>query len=111
MKERVLKFIKKTFSNPEHDKKASRKYTLALLIFSAATIMCAIPPALAVFVFKTAPLIILSGSEWISVMGMLGGFYFGANVLQKKFIKDSEMTIIPPKEGTPTEEKKEDIKQ
>lgn len=83
----ILKKIK--IETAKEIRNDSRKYKLALLIFAAATIMCLFPPLIAVFVFKTAPLIVLSGEAWVTVMGMLGGFYFGANILQKKFVQDA----------------------
>lgn len=67
---------------------SSRKYKLILLIFFAATLMCLLPPMLSEFVFKTSEtLVILSGTEWVTVMSMISGFYFGANVLQKQITK------------------------
>jgi len=66
---------------------SSRKYKLILLIFLAATFMCVLPPVLSVFVFKTEVLIILSGTQWVTVMSMISGFYFGANVIQKQITK------------------------
>ena len=71
---------------------ASRKYVLTLLIFFAGTILCGLPPALSMFVFAyKTPLIILSGSEWVTVITMLCGFYFGANVAQKKLLNKTEI--------------------
>lgn len=68
---------------------ASRKYILTLLIFVAALLLCAVPPVLSVFVFgKDVPLIILSGGEWITVMSLICGFYFSANVAQKHILKE-----------------------
>jgi hypothetical protein len=63
---------------------AGRKYALAIMIFIAATLLCAITPTISVFVYKTAPLVLLTGSEWVTVISMLGAFYFSANVAQKK---------------------------
>jgi len=66
---------------------AGRKYGLALMIFVTATLLCAIPPCISVFVYKIqTPLILLSGSEWVTIMSMIGAFYFSANVAQKKWI-------------------------
>lgn len=74
--------IKKFSKSP-----AGRKYGLAIMIFIAATILCAVPPCISIFVYKIQmPLILLSGSEWVTVMSMIGAFYFSANVAQKKFI-------------------------
>lgn len=92
------------------EKNKSRKYRFILLVFIAATLMCAIPPILAVFVFKIPPLVILSGGEWITIMSMLGGFYFGANVIQKKLLKDEEISVnsdkIPANTKQNTQEQK-----
>jgi len=66
---------------------ASRKYILTILIFLVGTLLCGLPPLLSVFIYgcKTT-LIILSGTEWVTVITMLCGFYFGANVVQKKLM-------------------------
>ena len=69
---------------------SSRKYILALLIFVAATLMCSLPPTLAVFVFHKEAIIVLSGSEWVTVMSMIGAFYFSANVVQKHLSNRSQ---------------------
>jgi len=84
---------------------AGRKYALALMIFFAATLLCSITPILSVFVFKTEPLFILTGSEWVTVVSMLGAFYFSANVVQKKFENSYESTVKSDKEEAKTEEK------
>jgi len=74
-------------------KTSSRKYKLILLIFLAATLMCAIPPMFSQFIFKTSEtLIILSGTEWVTVMSMLSGFYLTSNVVQKQIIKSNNNT-------------------
>jgi hypothetical protein len=76
------------------DKNKSRKYRFIILVFTAATVMCICPPVISVFFLKMAnPLVILSGAEWITVMSMLGGLYFGANVIQKHLLKDEEIEI------------------
>jgi len=100
IKEKIFEFLKKALSRDRS--LTSRKYRLALLIFFAATLMCAVPPVLSVFVFKmTAPLLILTGTEWVSVVTLLGGFYFGANVVQKKFV--SSPVVLPPEDARPLE--------
>lgn len=71
----------------------SRKYKLTLWIFIASVVICLVPPTISSFVFKMAPLTILSGAEWVSLISVLCGFYFGANVWQKKIIKDGEISI------------------
>ena len=70
---------------------ASRKFILTLLIFIAGTLMCAVPPVISAFVYKSiTPLQVLSGSEWVTVMSMICGFYFGANVVQKHVLKPND---------------------
>lgn len=83
----------KQSKNSEYKATDSRKYKLTLLIFAAATIMCLIPPLVSIFVFKLAVpgIVILSGTEWVSLMSILCGFYFGTNVWQKKI--DGEVSI------------------
>lgn len=76
---------------------AGRKYGLAIMIFAAATLLCAVTPILSVFVFKlAAPLVLLTGSEWVTVMSMIGAFYFSANVAQKKLVNivDGKVTEV-----------------
>jgi len=85
---------------------ASRKYILTILIFLAGTLLCGLPPLLSVFVYNCSPaLIILSGTEWVTVITMLCGFYFGANVAQKKLMKTSpKADEIKEEKETPVEE-------
>lgn len=70
-------------------KLASRKYKLAMLIFIMTSLLCAVPPCLSVFVFKATPLIILSGTEYVTILSTLMGIYFSANVYQKKIISEN----------------------
>lgn len=72
----------------------SRKYKITLLIFFTTSLICALPPCLSVFIFKaTAPLIIISGAEYITILTTLIGIYFSANVYEKK-IKSDELTSV-----------------
>jgi len=79
---------------------AGRKFLLAILIWATATVMCLCPPLISAFVFKQNPLVVLSGSEWVTVIGMIGAFYFGANVAQKKLIQPAATNEETP---TPTD--------
>lgn len=101
----ILNFIKNYIKTKLTDTRtSSRKYKLVLLIFFAATIMCLFPPIISVFVFKVAPITILTGSEWISVMSLISGLYFGANVIQKKIagkLYDNSDTVLPPEPALP----------
>jgi hypothetical protein len=93
MKSKIFKFIKKLFTVDNKLPEESKKYTLALLIFFAATIMCFVPPVVSALVLKVTPLIVITGSEWVSVISMIGAFYFAANVVQKQIQKGTELTI------------------
>lgn len=67
----------------------SRKYKITLLIFITTSLLCALPPCLSIFLFKTtAPLIVLSGAEYVTVLTTLMGIYFSANVYEKKIAPD-----------------------
>lgn len=88
---------------------SSRKYLLAILIFAVATLLCGLPPTLSIFVFKnTTPLIILTGSEWVAVVSMIGAFYFGANVTQKTLLNGENGTTEKPTE--PPKQSPEEVK-
>jgi hypothetical protein len=69
-------------------KTSSRKYKLILMIFFAATLMCVLPPIFSI-IFKIETLILLSGTQWVALMTTLVGFYYGANVVQKKIIQSN----------------------
>ena len=98
---RIIYFIMKKSRSKDSitTRMASRKYILTILIFLAGTLLCGLPPILSVFVFhhQTA-LVILSGTEWVTVISMLCGFYFGANVAQKKLMEDSTDKPVENKE-------------
>lgn len=81
----LLPFLRKFNEKEEMDNKYnSRKYKLTLLILLIATVMCLLPPVVSVLILKLPSLVILSGTEWISVVTLVAGFYFGANVAEKK---------------------------
>lgn len=62
----------------------SRKWFLVLLIVSIATIGTFVPPMISAWVFgEPKPLIILSGTEWVSVISMIVSAYIAGNVFQK----------------------------
>ena len=63
----------------------SRKWFLVLLIFSIATLGTFLPPLISAWVFgASVPLVILSGTEWVSVISMVTAAYIGGNVWQKR---------------------------
>lgn len=78
----LLGLLKK--DNLKDTRYASRKYKLALLIFIITSLLCALPPCISVFIFKAAPLVILSGTEYVTILTTLMGIYFSANVYEKK---------------------------
>lgn len=62
----------------------SRKWKLILLIVCLATVFSFLPPLISVWLFDAkTPLIILSGTEWVSVVTLSISAYFGANVWEK----------------------------
>jgi hypothetical protein len=80
-------------------KRSSRKWFLTLLIVAITSIGVFLPPVLSVWVFKmAAPLIILSGTEYVSILTLIVSAYYGANVWQKhieaKSVSDSANTQV-----------------
>jgi hypothetical protein len=61
----------------------SRKYILTKAMLAAASAAFILPP-LITYWFMPAPLILLTGTEWISFCGSTLLVYFGGNVLDKK---------------------------
>jgi hypothetical protein len=62
----------------------SRKWKLILLIVILATLGAFLPPLVSAWLFGAEkPLVILSGTEWVSVITLVSGAYLGANVWQK----------------------------
>lgn len=62
----------------------SRKWLLVLLVFWVSTLILLAPPLLSIWVFGAkAPLIILSGTEFVSLTTLCLSAYFGANVIQR----------------------------
>lgn len=69
--------------NKSSNKIRSRKWNLILLIFWIATLLVLAPPLLSVWLFGAkAPLIIISGTEFVSLITLVVSAYFGANVVQ-----------------------------
>ena len=68
----------------DYDKTKSRKWKLVLLVVLIAAIGTIIPPLISAWVFKAAtPLIILTGTEFVSLITLVVSAYMGANILQK----------------------------
>jgi hypothetical protein len=99
---RIIDYLMNLFKSEQlkDTKFASRKYKLALLIFITTSLLCVLPPCISVFIFKITPLVILSGVEYVTILTTLMGFYFSANVYQKKIITNPS---IDNKEEAPQE--------
>jgi len=71
-------------TNGQFVKYPSRKWKLVLLVVILATIGAFLPPLASIWLFcAEKPLVILSGTEWVSIVTMVASAYFGVNVWQK----------------------------
>lgn len=62
----------------------SRKWKLIMLVVIVATVAAFLPPLVSAWLMGAdKPLVILSGTEWVSVVTISISAYFGANVWQK----------------------------
>ena len=71
-------------------KQRSRKWSLVLLVVILASIGAFIPPIVSLLLKSVKPLILLSGTEWVSVITMVTAAYIGGNVWQKHIQKNTE---------------------
>lgn len=70
--------------NKSYNKTKSRKWYLVLLVLWISVLMTVVPPLVSVWVFKSdKPTIILTGTEFVSLLTLIVSCYFGANVVQK----------------------------
>ena len=99
---RIIDYLMSLFKKEQlkDTKFASRKYKLALLIFIVTSLLCGLPPCISVFIFKATPLVILSGTEYVTILTTLMGIYFSANVYQKKIVGNP---AVDNKEEAPQE--------
>lgn len=72
------------FSNLNTNSYGSRKWNLTLLIVILGTVGTFLPPLLSKLVFKMTPIVILSGTEWVTLMTMITSAYFAGNVWEKR---------------------------
>jgi len=85
---------------------SSRKYKLTLYAFIAATIIVLFPPLISAFAFKAlTPLVILTGTEYITLISMVFGTYFGANVWQAKLLGNNQISLNKPIEPEKDDDK------
>jgi hypothetical protein len=76
----------------EYKKTQSRKWRLVLIVIALATIGLFLPPLVSLWVLKADnALFLISGTEWVSVITLVVSAYFGANILQKKFIQSGSL--------------------
>lgn len=86
----------------EHSRSTSRKWKLVLLIVMLATLGTFLPPIFSMwFLGASAPLVILNGTEWVSVIALIVSAYFGANVYQKHV--ELRNGLVPYEFGTASE--------
>ena len=78
----------------DYNKRQSRKWDLVLLVFFTAVIAVMVPPLVSVWVFGKPPLIVLSGTEFVSLITLIVSTYFGANVLQKNITHAATETKV-----------------
>jgi len=90
----------------------SRKWHLALLVVILATIGAFLPPLVSAWLFAAEkPLVLLSGTEWVSVITLVTGLYIGGNVWQKNVEHNTErykMSFNPLASGVGGTEEEDD---
>jgi len=86
----------------------SKKWRLVLLVVLMASLGTIVPPILSLWLFKAAtPLVIISGTEYVSLLTLIVSAYFGANVWQKQVQKDPSLpgTTVDSSKTETSEEK------
>ena len=71
----------------------SRKWILILVVLIVTSLAVIAPPLLSAWVFGMEPLVIISGTEFVSLVTLVITAYFGANVWQKRVEGDSSLTL------------------
>ena len=75
-----------------NDLPVSRKWILTLLILVIASLMCFVPPIVAVCFFHTT-LVVLSGELWVSTMLIITSGYHISNVFEKKIQNNADLLM------------------
>lgn len=101
----MIKFWKK-----QQSEFVSRKWMLVLLVVILATIGTFFPPILSVWLIcLEKPIIILSGTEYVSILTLVVSAYFGANIWQKhiqgKIANEAPVSPTDTKEENNSEDK------
>ena len=77
------------------DKYKSRKWILVIAVTLLAVVGAFIPPIASLFLSK--PLAILTGTQFVSLISLVVGAYFGANAYQNRgyyLSQSNEMTTV-----------------
>lgn len=75
----------------EYKKTDSRKWKLILLVIAITTLGTFIPPILSAWVFHDSEvLFILTGTSFVTLISLILSAYLGANVWQKKVLKEEK---------------------
>lgn len=81
-------------SELQETKFRSRKWRLVLLVLGIAALALLIPPILSIWVFSaTEALVILGGTEFVSLATLVVTAYFGANVWQKRIEGQNSLEV------------------
>jgi len=82
MKEGITK--EKDEFNYHNNKMYSRKWRLVLLIILISTVGVFVPPIVSSWIFQSIkPLVIITGTEYVSLITLVVSGYFGINIWQK----------------------------
>lgn len=76
----------------------SRKWILVLMVVFLATVGTFIPPIVSVL-FGVSPLVILSGTEFVSLITLIVSAYYGANVFSKRVDSIKLEKVLPNPKG------------
>jgi len=67
------------------EKLQSRKFHLVFTALILLTLLTAVPPMVSAWIFGALkPLVIITGSEFVSALSIIFASYFAANVIQKR---------------------------
>lgn len=67
-----------------YKQRQSRKWNLVLLVFWFATLLVLLPPLISVWLFGAlTPVVIISGTEYVSLITLIVSAYFAGNVWEK----------------------------
>ena len=78
------------------EKMASRKFSMAMYVLIASTLILSGLPLLGLL--ASTNIVVLSGTEWVSLVLGIYGLYVGGNVVTKKF-NNSVNNVVDPTKG------------